>query len=316
MAYNDPKDGQTFMLIVQQALLIPKLKQVLLCPNQICDHGLRVNDEPKFTLVDQQDHHHAITFKDQKQDDRTPFRISMVLDGVTVRKPTIKEWEASSPDNHISITADSPKWVPSTDQFRIQEEAMVDTAGELHDDPEHWSQSQIIGTFNSTRGDEVHAFHQLGKALNTQERLRAIGSLHSGTKGKKIGPKQLVQNWGISLETAQCTYDATTQKAIHTLTKDHLSRQYRTNDCQLRYWQFGHKMYTDTLEAKVRSWHRKNKYAQVFGTRFGWTCIYPMRNKSDAHKGLLLMAQRDGVLFVIVMDGSKEQTLGLQEESK
>ena len=70
-------------------------------------------------------------------------------------------------------------------------------------------------------------------------------------------------------------------------------------------------MYTDALEAKVRSWHRKNKYAQVFSTRFGWTQVYPMRNRSDAHEGLLLMAQRDGVLFVIVMDGSKEQTLGL-----
>ena len=69
-------------------------------------------------------------------------------------------------------------------------------------------------------------------------------------------------------------------------------------------------MYTDTLEAKVRSWHRKNKYAQVFGMHFGWTCVYLMRNKSDAHEGLSLMAQRDGVPFVIVMNGSKAQTLG------
>ena len=97
---------------------------------------------------------------------------------------------------------------------------MVDASRELHDDSEHWSQSRIISTFNSIRGDEVHAFHQLGEALNGQEWLRSIGSLHSGTKGKKIGPKQL-EKLGISLETAQCTYDATTQKAICTLTKDH-----------------------------------------------------------------------------------------------
>ena len=113
---------------------------------------------------------------------------------------------------------------------------MVDTAGELHDDPEHWSQSRIIGVLNSIRGDEVHAFHQLGVALNGQEQMRSIGSLHSKTKAKKIGPKQLSQDWGISLETAQCTYNATTQKAICTLTKDHLSGRYRTNDRQLRYW--------------------------------------------------------------------------------
>ena len=35
-----------------------------------------------------------------------------------------------------------------------------------------------------------------------------------------------------------------------------------------------------------------------------------MRNKSDAHEGLSLMAQRDGVPFAIIMDGSQEQTLG------
>ena len=188
MAYDDLKDGQTFMLIVQQALLIQKLKQVLLCLNKMRDHGLRVNDEPKFTLGNPQDHHHAITFNDPKRDNGTPFRISMALVGVIryfpIRKPTIEEWETLSPENHITITADSPEWIPSTDRFRTQGEAMVDTAGE-------WSQSRIISALNSIRGDEVHEFHQLGVALNGQEQLRSIGSLHSKTKGKKIGPKQL-----------------------------------------------------------------------------------------------------------------------------
>lgn len=69
-------------------------------------------------------------------------------------------------------------------------------------------------------------------------------------------------------------------------------------------------MFTDTLESKTISWHRQNRYAQVFATRFGWVRVYPMKKKSDAHEGLSLMAQRDGVPPTIVMDGSKEQTLG------
>ena len=216
ITYDDHKDGQAFMLIVQQALLIPKLKQVLLCPNQMRDHGLRVNDEPKFTLGNPQDHHHAITFHEQKRDDGTLFRIPMSLDGVIsyfpIRKPTIEEWETSPPENRITITADSPEWIPLTDRFRMREEAMVDMAGELRDEPEHWSLSRIIGALNSVRGDEEHAFHQLGAALNRQEQLRTIGSLHSMNKAKKVGPKQLSHNWGISLETAQRTYDTTTQR--------------------------------------------------------------------------------------------------------
>jgi len=29
-------------------------------------------------------------------------------------------------------------------------------------------------------------------------------------------------------------------------------------------------MFTDTLEASEASWHQKNKYAQVFATKFCW----------------------------------------------
>ena len=36
-----------------------------------------------------------------------------------------------------------------------------------------------------------------------------------------------------------------------------------------------------------------------------------MRSKADAHEGLSLLAQQDGVPLQIIMDGSKEQTMGL-----
>ena len=35
-----------------------------------------------------------------------------------------------------------------------------------------------------------------------------------------------------------------------------------------------------------------------------------MKKKADAHEGLSLMFQRDGVPQAIVMDGSREQTMG------
>ena len=68
-------------------------------------------------------------------------------------------------------------------------------------------------------------------------------------------------------------------------------------------------VYTDTLEAAIVS-KRGNRYAQVFGTPFGWYRAYPMEKKSDAHEGLSLMFARDGVPKVLIMDNSKEQTLG------
>ena len=64
------------------------------------------------------------------------------------------------------------------------------------------------------------------------------------------------------------------------------------------------------MQSSVVSWYCQNKYAQVFCTQFGWSRVFPMRRKANAHEGLSLMAQRDGVPIAIIMDGSKEQTLG------
>ena len=38
--------------------------------------------------------------------------------------------------------------------------------------------------------------------------------------------------------------------------------------------------------------------------------VYPTKKKRDAHHGLSLMAAQDGVPPHLIMDGSKEQTLG------
>ena len=68
-------------------------------------------------------------------------------------------------------------------------------------------------------------------------------------------------------------------------------------------------MFTDTMFSKVKS-KRGNTCAQVLSTAEGWTCVYPMKKKSEAHEALSLLHQREGVPNVMVMDGSKEQLLG------
>jgi hypothetical protein len=122
-----------------------------------------------------------------------------------------------------------------------------------------------------------------------------------------VGPKLLAKCWKIRIETAQCTLEATTQICIRTMLHPTLLRRLRTNDPALQYIRLSHEAYTDTMKAKSVLWFCQNKYAQVFCMRFGWTRIYPMQLKSEAHLGLLLMFQHDGVP---IMDGSKEQTMG------
>ena len=130
------------------------------------------------------------------------------------------------------------------------------------------------------------------------------------SKGKKVGAATLAKRWNISLERAQLTHGATTQNAVRTVLNDILSRRYPTNDRMLRYRRLTHILFTDTVIASIPSWHRQNKYAQVFATSFGWSRVYPMKTKGGAHKAFSALAHEVGVPSVIVMDGSKEQTLG------
>ena len=50
IAYDHPEMGDMYMLVIHQAILIPEMQNNLLCPMQLCDHGLAVNDEPKTWL--------------------------------------------------------------------------------------------------------------------------------------------------------------------------------------------------------------------------------------------------------------------------
>ena len=78
----------------------------------------------------------------------------------------------------------------------------------------------------------------------------------------------------------------------------------------LRYKRLPHPVCSDTLKAGGVVSTRGNKYGQAYCTQFGWARVHPMQLKSEAHKTLSLMFKRDGVPPKIVVDNSKEQTLG------
>ena len=68
-------------------------------------------------------------------------------------------------------------------------------------------------------------------------------------------------------------------------------------------------VFGDTLLARTKS-KRGNKYTEVFVTKFGCSRLFPMDKKGDAHEALFLLFKRDVVPPNIIVDGSKEHTLG------
>ena len=96
---------------------------------------------------------------------------------------------------------------------------------------------------------------------------------------------------------------------MRTILHDTLHRRLRTKDRQLWYRRLSCYLFMDTFEASEASWYRKNKYAQVFATKFCWVQVFPMQKKSDVHEGFSLLASRDGIPAAIVMDNAREQTM-------
>jgi len=92
--------------------------------------------------------------------------------------------------------------------------------------------------------------------------LTLIGALSTDKQEIKIGPAILTKHWNIGLEQAKQTLEATTQCGVHTVMESHLSRGYKTNDRQLCYRQLSYPLFTDTLEASVKSRFWKNQYTQ------------------------------------------------------
>ena len=98
---------------------------------------------------------------------------------------------------------------------------------------------------------------------------------------------------GISPEKALNTIHQTTQHGVCTVLHPSLSRQFKTNNRQLWYRRLPHNMYSDTLLATTVS-RRGNRCTQIFATNFGWSCLFLMRLKSEAHEAFSLLFQQDG----------------------
>jgi hypothetical protein len=90
-----------------------------------------------------------------------------------------------------------------------------------------------------------------------------------------------------------------------------MSRRFWTNDHQLQHRRLRCDMHADTLDAKTVTSMQGHKHAQIFATRFGWCCAFPIKAKSEAHEAVSTLFARDGAPNVMAMlDGARELTLG------
>jgi hypothetical protein len=231
--------------------------------------------------------------------------------------------------DRYELAYESPEYDPSATTFHDQEAGMMDSL----------VNSKVSGDFHPKR-------RQVCSLRQKEEEIKKLSSKYSDTSAKlqdlstvieygtllaelddnnlnfyvslvksemrdkgSIDAATLAKNWDIGIEVAKRTRLVTTQRGIRRMVHPSLTKRYNTNDRQLRYRRLPVTMDTDTMYSTIFS-RQMNKAAQIFTTDFGFVRVFPMKKENEAHEALSLIFHRDGVPYVMVMDGAKAQVEG------
>ena len=134
-----------------------------------------------------------------------------------------------------------------------------------------------------------------------------ISSLHAGNKLSDISPGEISVMWRISLQDARKVIDSTTVTSKR-IQDGQMTRRFRTDLHQKRYRRLGgqfSRFYTDTLFFGKKSL-RGNTCAQIYVNKAGYTKIYPLVSKSNAHDSLSVFVHEVGIPGALHTDDAKE----------
>ncbi len=280
---------------------------------QCCLNCVTVNDVPEFLLKNPTVNDNAVIILSNSND--SLLRIALQLQGIIsyfpVRAATLSEYDSDViPKFHL--TAEAPIWDPGSSPYSLQEDSMLNFRG------------KIVSTVTTSRGQITMQVNAVCSSLFTSDCVIDATddnnfdiylesfvqiSLTSTSRRAAISHDELAKCRDIHPDHVKAMVQRTTQKGAQTKANPALSRQFWTNDCMLQYRCLSHPVFTDMMLSNMYL-RRNNKCAQVFASGFGWVCVYLMKSKGEANKALSLMFQRQGMSPSIVMDRSKEQTLG------
>lgn len=113
-AYDCPLSGQTYVLILNEALYFgDRISHSLLCPNQLRDNGIMVDDCPR-----QFDNRSSHAIFIPEADLWIPLTLDGIISGFSTRMPTADELDNGQ---HVTLTDNVP-WDPSSPTFEVAEE--------------------------------------------------------------------------------------------------------------------------------------------------------------------------------------------------
>jgi len=298
-AYDDPRTGVTYILVLGQALFLgDDVESTLLCPNQLRYNGIIVDDTPIHLSPINQPSTHSIYFPDE--DIRLQLSLKGCISYFHSRIPTNEEIESCK---WITLTSDEP-WDPHSLHFQEEEER----ARYAIDNNEPRDRTIFSLKTISSRILNVDPLQSISESFNDSHLLSMNISLtNTSNKTPHVNAEKLASRWNIGLDTALKTIKVTTQKGFRNALFP-IEKRFRTKQAQLRYNQLGGRhgrFYSDTFFASVPTL-RQCKMGQLYTNDIGFSKIYPMRLKSEVPDTLKTFIHDVGIPSAIHADEARE----------
>lgn len=273
IAYDNKTTGETTILIIHNAIFVPDMENILLCPDQARENDVTVNLTP--TRYDPSSEF-GLTWSDGFH---IPFYSNGPVPSINVRRPT--EAEMRRYDIHRHLTG-SHDWDPYEDDSLDQSE--VYTASSIQ---------RIYQALEEHPLDRL--LMQYDQFMNLSESQVTLNPM-STNRIKATDPERISALFGCGLKTARRTLDATTQNHIRQHSQS-VTKRWRTRRSQLRYRQLSSPygdFNADVHYAKVKSL-RGYVMGNVFCNKLGYVHWTGMDSEAQSSYALQLFVQDVGI---------------------
>ena len=307
VAYDCPLSYTTFILFFPQSLFLPRMEHNLICPDQLRDFGIIVNDVPLLRIQpkDRTTEHHSII--DHMSRLHIPLQYDKPISYFVCRKPTVSEINDPINNVHIQMTSEV-EWTPYDERAGHDENMIRESL--MHDYELYRPQNQHDRHISLLkRYSNVIDHSPLPAGLGDRVRSHHIAGIQTANRKGTVTAEELSRRWRCGLETAKRTIEKTTQRAVRDFTDSRGMRRLKPTAYQLKYPRLRTEFYTDTYFGPCTSLEG-NKCCQIYASKFQWCRAFPMRSKGDAHLTQDKLFRTVGIPTAIIPDYALELTQG------
>ena len=151
-AYDCPKTGRAYLLVMRNGLHVPSNEHNLIPPFIMREAGLVVKDTPKIHCQEATVEDHTVYCKEH--DLRIPLSLDGIFSYFPTRALTIEEMEHPEELPYIFLSPDTPRWDPYDERFEEYESSFTDPRGDLAY-PMPREQDELITTGEVMHCDEI-----------------------------------------------------------------------------------------------------------------------------------------------------------------